>query len=93
MRKVGEGDKSEVFVLPDGRILKLFFGHYAELAPVEAELSTMLVHAGVDAPRVDECIDVDGRPGIVFGNLREGITLSSDVRKRPWGIISAATPP
>lgn len=90
MKKIGEGDKSEVFVLPDGRILKLFFGHYAELAPVEADLSTMLVRAGVDAPSVDERIDVDGRPGIVFGNLREGITLSSDVRKRPWGIISAA---
>ena len=90
MRKIGEGDKCEVFVMPDGRILKLFFGHYAELAPIEADLSTVLVQAGVDAPRVDECIDVDGRPGIVFGNLREGITLSSDVRKRPWGLISAA---
>ena len=90
MRKIGEGDKSEVFVLPDGRILKLFFDHYAELAPIEADLSTTLVRAGVDAPCVDECVDVDGRPGIVFGNLREGITLSSHVRKRPWGIVSAA---
>ena len=90
MRKIGEGDKSEVFVQPDGRILKLFFDHYAELAPVEADMSAMLVQAGVDAPNVDECVIVDGRPGIVFGNLPEGITLSSDVRKRPWGIVSAA---
>jgi aminoglycoside phosphotransferase (APT) family kinase protein len=90
MRKIGEGDKSEVFVLPDGRILKLFFGHYADLAPIEAALSTKLVRAGVDAPSVDECIEVDGRPGIVFGNLHEGITLSSDVRKRPWRIMTAA---
>jgi aminoglycoside phosphotransferase (APT) family kinase protein len=90
MRKIGEGDKSEVFVLPDGRILKLFFDHYAELAPIEADLSTILVRAGVDAPDVDERVVVDGRPGIVFGNLQEGITLSSDVRKRPWGIVSAA---
>jgi aminoglycoside phosphotransferase (APT) family kinase protein len=90
MRKIGEGDKSEVFVLPDGRILKLFFGHYAELAPIEAELSNVLVRAGVDAPYVDECVDVDGRPGIIFGNLPEGITLSSEVRKRPWRIVSAA---
>ena len=82
MRKIGEGDKSEVFVMPDGRILKLFFDHYAELAPVEADLSKTLVRAGVDAPNVDESIVVDGRPGIVFGNLQEGITLSSDVRRR-----------
>ena len=90
MRKIGEGDKSEVFALPDGRILKLFFDHHAELAPIEADLSSTLVRAGVDAPCVDECVDVDGRPGIVFGNLREGITLSSHVRRRPWGIVSAA---
>jgi hypothetical protein len=91
MRKIGEGDKSEVFVLPDGRILKLFFDHYAELAPVEAKLSNVLVAAGVDAPSVDESIVVDGRPGIVFGNLQEGITLSSDVRRRPWRMITAAS--
>lgn len=90
MRKIGEGHKSEVFVQTDGRILKLFFDHFADLEPIEAEMSEMLVRAGVDAPNVDERVVVDGRPGIVFGNLPEGITLSSDVRKRPWGIVSAA---
>lgn len=90
MRKIGEGDKSEVFVLPDGRILKLFFPHYAPLAEVEARLSGVLARAGVHAPRVDEMLEVDGRPGIVFGNLREGKTLSRAVRTRPWRIRAAA---
>ncbi|MGH7563461.1 MAG: phosphotransferase family protein [Gemmatimonadota bacterium] len=84
MRKIGEGHKSEVFVLPDGRILKLFFPHFAYLAEMEAHLSGLLAQAGVHAPRVDEILEVDGRPGIVFGNLREGQTLSKAVRSRPW---------
>lgn len=90
MRKVGEGDKSEVFVLPDARILKLFFPHYAFLAEEEARLADALERAGVHAPRVDELREVDGRPAIVFGNLKEGKTLSDVVRGEPWRIASAA---
>lgn len=90
MRKIGQGDKSEVYVLSDGRILKLFFPHHASLADVEAHLSGLLARAGVRAPRVDEMVEVDGRPGIVFGNLREGQTVSRLVRKRPWRIHGAA---
>lgn len=90
MRKIGQGDKSEVYVLSDGRILKLFFPHHASLADVEAHLSALLARAGVHAPRVDEMVKVDGRPGIVFGNLREGETVSRVVRERPWRIHGAA---
>lgn len=90
MNKIGQGDKSEVFELPDGRILKLFVPHFAYLAPVEVEISHMLARAGVWVPRVDETIEVDGRPGIVFGNLRAGRTLSREVRARPWRIVPAA---
>lgn len=90
MIKIGEGHKSEVFLLPDGRILKLFFPHFAELAPEEAEIAAMLSHAGVQAPRVDEVCEVDGRPGLVFGNLKVGKTISDAVREKPWKIVSAA---
>lgn len=90
MEKIGEGDKSEVFVLPDGRILKLFFAHHAQLAPEEAEISVILARAGVDAPRVDETMEIDGRPGLIFVNLAEGQTLSDSVRSKPWRIVSSA---
>jgi aminoglycoside phosphotransferase len=90
MIKIGEGHKSEVFLLSDGRILKLFFAHFAYLAPEEAELSLMLARSGVQAPRVDETMEVDNRPGIVFGNMRAGETLGSAVRRRPWQIVSMA---
>ena len=90
MRKIGQGDKSEVFELPDGRILKLFVPHFASLAVVEAEISTMLARAGVCVPTVDEMLEIDGRPGIVFGNLQAGRTLSSEVRAKPWRIVPAA---
>ena len=90
MRKIGQGDKSEVFAMPEGGILKLFFPRYTELAPVEQEISRLLAIAGVPAPRVERLIEVDGRLGLVFGELPEGETLSRAVRARPWAILSAA---
>lgn len=91
MRKIGQGHKSEVFELPDGRILKLFVPEFAALAPTEAGFSAMLERAGVVAPRADELIERDGRPGIVFSGLRTGRTLSNEVRSRPWLIVRAAS--
>jgi hypothetical protein len=90
VRKVGSGHKSEVFVRDDGSILKLFVPEFVALAPVEAGISQALERAGVAAPRVRELVTVDGRPGIVFGELRAGMTLSHAVRSRPWTILRAA---
>lgn len=90
MRKIGSGHKSDVFLLPDGRILKLFVPEFVALAPEEAAIAAMLERAGVDAPRVEEIREVDGRPALVFGNLPLGKTLGSDVRTRPWRIVAAA---
>jgi aminoglycoside phosphotransferase (APT) family kinase protein len=90
MKKIGEGHKSEVFLLPDGRILKLFVPQFASLAPEESELSRMLADCGVQAPRVAETIELDGRPGIVFDNLKAGETLASAVRRKPWRIVTMA---
>lgn len=90
MTKIGQGDKSEVFLLPDGRVLKLFFPRHAALAPDERGIADVLAEAGVLAPRVVGSLEVDGRPGLVFGNLPAGRTLSREVRTRPWKIRSAA---
>jgi aminoglycoside phosphotransferase (APT) family kinase protein len=90
VRKIGSGHKSEVFVRDDGSILKLFVPQFVALAPVEAGISQALERAGVAAPRVRELVTVDGRPGIVFGELRAGMTLSHAVRSRPWTILRAA---
>jgi aminoglycoside phosphotransferase (APT) family kinase protein len=35
-------------------------------------------------------MEVDGRPGIVFGNLKAGETLGSGVRRKPWQIVAMA---
>jgi aminoglycoside phosphotransferase (APT) family kinase protein len=90
VRKIGSGHKSEVFVRDDGSILKLFVPEFATLAPVEADIARMLERAGVAAPRVKEVLEISGRPAIVFGNLRVGVTLSQAVRVRPWRIAAAA---
>ena len=90
MIKIGSGDKSEVFKLDDGRILKLFVPHFAYLAPDEAEIAHVLARAGVEAPRVEEVREIDGRPALVFGNLPAGRTLSAAVRQAPWNIVGLA---
>jgi len=90
MIKIGAGHKSEVFALPDGGVLKLFVPEFVSLAPVELEISRVLERAGVQAPRVDRTVVIDDRPGIVFGNLRVGETLSTAIRAKPWQIVSSA---
>lgn len=90
MRKIGSGHKSDVFVMPDGRILKLFVPEFTALAPEEIEISRLLERAGVEAPRVEDTVEIDGRPGIVLGNLDVGTTLSSLVRSEPWRIVAGA---
>lgn len=55
MIKIGEGHKSEVFLLPDGRILKLFFPHLAELAPEEAEIARSLGRSLVQLANSRRC--------------------------------------
>jgi aminoglycoside phosphotransferase (APT) family kinase protein len=90
MIRIGAGDKSEVFLLEDGRILKLFVPHFAYLAPDEEQIAHMLARAGVEAPRVEETREIDGRPALVFGNLPAGRTLSAAVRRAPWRIVSLA---
>lgn len=89
-RLLGQGTRSEVFALVDGRVLKLLLPDYASLADVEAGILSELAAAGVHAPRVDTIVELDGRPGLIFGNLRPGRTLSREVRARPWRIVAAA---
>ena len=90
MRKIGEGTKSEVFLLPDGRILKLALAPYTALAADEATILTHLERAGVRAPRVVETVQIGGRLGLVFDNVTVGATLSHVVHSRPWRIRAAA---
>ena len=90
MKKIGSGHKSEVFVREDGSIVKLFVPEFVSLAPVEAEISRVLERAGVVAPRVREVVTIDGRPGLVFGGLQAGMTLSRAVRAKPWQVLGAA---
>lgn len=89
MKKLGQGTKSEVFLLPDGRILKLALPPYTSLAVEEARILAQLATAGVHAPRVAETMQIDGRFGLVFENMKVGETLSRLVQSRPWRIQAA----
>jgi hypothetical protein len=90
MKKIGEGHKSEVFLQDDGRILKLFVPEFAHLAAEEANIAKMLERSAVNAPRFVARTTVDARPGIIFGNLQVGMTISAAVRQQPWRLTHFA---
>ena len=69
MKKIGQGTKSEVFALPDGRILKLLLPEHAALAWQEVDILRHLAIASVTAPRVRDVVEMQGRPGVVFDDL------------------------
>jgi aminoglycoside phosphotransferase (APT) family kinase protein len=90
MKKLGTGGKSEVFELPDGRILKLLLREYQELAIDEARNIHILDRAGVPVPRLFDQVEIDGRIGLVFDSPRAGRTLYEDLRARPWRMLKDA---
>ena len=79
-----------MFELSDGRILKLLFAEFADLADEEAGVLQLLAGSGVPAPGLAERIDVDGRSGIVLEGLSAGRTLFDEMRARPWRLAAAA---
>jgi aminoglycoside phosphotransferase (APT) family kinase protein len=68
--RLAEGRMAEVFAYGEGRVLKLFRAE-ANRWDIEHEIhNTRTVRdAGFDAPRIDDEIEVEDRPGIVFERI------------------------
>jgi aminoglycoside phosphotransferase (APT) family kinase protein len=92
LRKIAEGREAELFLLPDGRVLRLARAElpFNELAIRLEEIAlAAAAEAGVPVPAVFERVTRDGRPGLVIERL-EGRDLLSVLGRRPWRLPSVA---
>ena len=76
LERLAEGREAEVFLRPDGLVLKLMReASYAVRVDREAAALGVLAAAGLPALAVHEIVTVDGRPGLVVDRLPEASLL------------------
>jgi aminoglycoside phosphotransferase (APT) family kinase protein len=92
LEKVAEGRETELFLLPDGRILRLYRAEFADAEErvrlEEAGLAAARA-AGAPVPAVYGRMARDGRHGLVIERL-DGTDLLTLVGRRPWLVSSVA---
>src|SRR5688572_11512086 len=81
--RLAEGRMAEVFEYGDGRVLKLFRAEASQW-DIEHEVHNTRVvrESGFDAPRIDDVIEVNGRPGIVFERI-DGASMLTRMMQDP----------
>jgi aminoglycoside phosphotransferase (APT) family kinase protein len=92
LEKLAEGREAELFLLPDGRVLRLMrpeLRNAARVADLEAAALRAAAAAGVPVPALYERVVRDGRPGLVMERL-DGRDLLTLVGRRPWLVGSVA---
>ena len=86
---LAEGREAEVFLQPDGRVLKLWRdADHGDRAEREAAALRTLTAAGVPAPRLFDSVTVDGRPGLVVEHV-DGLNLLAVLRRHPLAVFKA----
>jgi aminoglycoside phosphotransferase (APT) family kinase protein len=92
LEKIAEGREAELFLLPDGRVLRLVRASIPdadEAVRMEAVALRAAAAAGAPVPAVYEQVVRDGRPGLVLERL-SGHDLLAEIRRRPWRVRSIA---
>jgi len=85
--KLNEGREAEIYDWGNGTVLRLYRSTSAESeAYRQQEILRELTALGVRVPRVDEIVNVEGRPGIVMERLA-GPDLLTDLSRRPWRVL------
>ena len=82
-----EGREAEVFLQPDGRVLKLW--RLTEDGPKAEREHAVCQLLGPLAPTAYELVQVDGRPGLVMSRV-EGDSLLTQLERRPYQLSQAA---
>ena len=86
---LAEGREAEVFLLPDGSVLKLLRDPaYEGRVHREAAALEALRAGGHDAAAVLGIVHVDGRPGLVLERI-EGDDLMAILGRRPLSVLTA----
>jgi aminoglycoside phosphotransferase (APT) family kinase protein len=84
MTRLAQGREAEVFLRPDGTVLKLWRPTMpADRADREAAALTALAGQGVGVPRLLGRADLDGRRGLVVERV-DGIDFLTTIGRQPW---------
>jgi len=81
---IGRGRTADVHVWDEGRVIKLFRADTpAAWVQAEAEKSRRAYALGLPAPETGDCLQIEGRWGIVFERI-DGPTLLNATLRAPW---------
>jgi tRNA A-37 threonylcarbamoyl transferase component Bud32 len=87
---IARGGVSELYALPDGRVLKLFDTRFARnFARTEAKVTARLHELGLRVPAVGELVEVEGRFGFPMQRL-DGDVLAHRMLADPESAAAAA---
>ena len=87
---IGSGRMADIYAYDQGKILKLNHADYpAVLAEMELSVTRAAWQAGLPVPRAFECLEMEGRHGIVFERI-EGGSLMNILENRPLRFIAIA---
>lgn len=82
-RLTGKGRTAEVYQWGEGKVLKLFYPHIPrQWVEYEARVAGLVVSSGVPAPRVEGCIEIADRAGIIYEKI-DGVTLLEHLMDNP----------
>ena len=82
-KPIAEGRTAEIFAWEDGRVLKLLRpGFPPSLIEQEERITSLIVQAGIPAPKIYGLIEVDGRPGILYERI-DGPSLTGLIEQHP----------
>lgn len=86
---LAEGREAEVYLRPEGTVLKLWREPGAsDRAEREAAVCRLLAGAGRLAPAVHQLTTVDGRPGLVLERI-DAPDLLTELQRRPYRLLAA----
>lgn len=87
LKKLGEGQDSEVYSLENGKVLKLFKKPNAnKMAIREIEILKIIYKTGINIPKVYENVNISDRPGFIMEQV-QGDSILSINEKKPYLMI------
>ena len=91
LEKIGEGREAEMYVLDDGRALRLYRAGFSAAGAMGQVFNQRLASdSGVRVPQVYEFQLVNGRFGVIMERI-DGTDLLTEVGRKPWRIYSIAS--
>lgn len=84
LNKIGEGQDSEVYLLDNNRVLKLFRDSKDDKVAIrEMEILRIIDKTGISVPKVYEYIHTEGRPGFIMERI-DGNSIIAVIEKKPY---------